>query len=229
MGCADPEPDSRVRVGHDSALNGGHALNRIWEKSEGGIGKGLLIFLLLVVALVIVLGVKVFSRAAPSIQFREPIKGIGQNTPMVVEVADGRHRLKHVAIVVHQGDHAFSVMESNLELPPWWKFWSGAGRKEAEFKTHVGRKQIPELQEGRATLHVTATNDSWGRFFRGGLSEVRLDLPVDFTPPEVQVLSFPHYVNLGGSELVVFAQPSPVISSARPTRRVRGSIEEKGA
>ena len=172
--------------------------------SEGGIGKGLLVFLLLVVALIIVLGVKVFSRAAPTIQLQDQVKGIGENTPLVIRVTDASHRLRHIEVTVQQGERTFGVMESNLDIPPWWKFWSSVGRKEAEFKTHVGRKQIAELQEGRATLHITATNDSWGRFFRGGLSEVRLDLPVDFTPPEVQVLSFPHYVNLGGSELVVF-------------------------
>ncbi|MGH9649414.1 MAG: M23 family metallopeptidase, partial [Terriglobales bacterium] len=51
---------------------------------------------------------------------------------------------------------------------------------------------------------ITAANDSWGRFFRGGRSELALELPVRFTPPQVQVLSFPHYVNQGGAELVVF-------------------------
>jgi len=171
---------------------------------NGHSGTRWLTIVLVVLTPLLLLGWKVLSQAAPSIQLAKPVKGIGQDSPLVIRVVDADHRLRRIEVTVRQGDRTFAAMESNLELPPWWKFWSGAGRKEAEFKTHVGRKQIAELQEGRATLHITATNDSWGRFFRGGLSEVRLDLPVDFTPPEVQVLSFPHYINLGGSELVVF-------------------------
>jgi murein DD-endopeptidase MepM/ murein hydrolase activator NlpD len=168
------------------------------------VGKGSIFLIIVLVVFCAILGWKVLSQAAPAIHLQKEIKGIGENTPLVVTVTDARHRLKHVEVVMRQGERTFTVMESTESTPAWWKFWSSAGRKEAEFRTHVGRKQVPELQEGRATLHITATNDSWGRFFRGGLSEVRLDLPVDFTPPQVQVLSFPHYVNLGGSELVVF-------------------------
>ncbi len=179
-------------------------MKRIRCRSEDGIGKGLLVFLLLVVALGIVLGVKVFSRAAPTIQLQGQVKGIGANTPLAISVSDARHRLKRVSVELSQEELAFTVMESNMEVPPWWKFWSGEGRREAKFETQVGRKQVSGLREGRATLRITATNDSWGRFFRGGASELWLDLPVNFTPPQVQVLSFPQYVNLGGSELVVF-------------------------
>ncbi|MBI1983804.1 MAG: hypothetical protein HYS61_06365, partial [Acidobacteria bacterium] len=171
---------------------------------NGHSGKRWLTIVLVVLTPLLLLGWKVLSQAAPSIQLAKPVKGIGQNTPLVIKVVDANHRLRRIEVTVRQGDRTFAVMESNLELPAWWKFWSRAGRKEAEFKTRVGREQFLALQEGRATLLITATNDSWGRFFRGGAAELRLDLPVDFTPPEVQVVSFPHYVNLGGSELVVF-------------------------
>jgi murein DD-endopeptidase MepM/ murein hydrolase activator NlpD len=179
-------------------------VRRLACEFETGIGRGSIILILVVLVLGVVLGVKVLSSAAPSIQLQGQVKGIGENTPLVIKVTDTDHRLRRIQVTLQQGERTFVVTESNLDTPPWWKFWSRAGRKEAELRTHVGRKQIPELQEGRATLRITATNDSWGRFFRGGMSEVHLDLPVDFTPPEVQVLSFPHYVNLGGSELVVF-------------------------
>ncbi len=154
--------------------------------------------------LIVVVGIKAFSRAAPSIEIRGQLRGIGQSTPVAFQVTDARHRIKRVEVELRQGGRNFLVMETTLPAPPWWKFWSRADQKTADFETHAGRKQVPELEEGRATLHITAINDSWGRFFRGGRSELWLDLPVRFTPPQVQVLSFPHYVNLGGSELVVF-------------------------
>jgi hypothetical protein len=63
---------------------------------------------------------------------------------------------------------------------------------------------IPALKEGRATVRITALNDSWGRFFRGGRSEVKLDLPVRFAPPVVEVLTTQHYINQGGCDMAVF-------------------------
>jgi murein DD-endopeptidase MepM/ murein hydrolase activator NlpD len=60
------------------------------------------------------------------------------------------------------------------------------------------------LKEGRATLRITAQNDSWGRFFRGGQGELVLDLPVRFMPPQVGVLTSQHYINQGGCDMVLF-------------------------
>jgi hypothetical protein len=68
----------------------------------------------------------------------------------------------------------------------------------------VGREVIPVLKEGRATVHITALNDSWGRFFRGGRSETVLDLPVRFAPPRVEVMTTQHYINQGGCDMAVF-------------------------
>ena len=68
----------------------------------------------------------------------------------------------------------------------------------------VGREVIPELKEGQATVRITATNDSWGRFFRGGRSETVFDLPVRFSAPQVAVLTTQHYINQGGCDMAVF-------------------------
>jgi murein DD-endopeptidase MepM/ murein hydrolase activator NlpD len=68
----------------------------------------------------------------------------------------------------------------------------------------VGRKPIPALQEGKATLEITALNNSWGWFFRGGRARLALDLPVRFVPPRVEVMTTQHYINQGGCDMVVF-------------------------
>jgi murein DD-endopeptidase MepM/ murein hydrolase activator NlpD len=170
-------------------------------------GKGI-IFLLLVLAGALGLTAwKMLDKSAPSIQLRGQLRGIGQSTPVEFDVGDPRHRVKAVELEIRQGGRAFPVpiVAATAEPPTtWWKFWAKRRESRITVQTRIGRKEIPELQEGRATLHITATNDSWGRFFRGGRSELTLDLPVRFTPPQVEVLSFPHYVNQGGSELVVF-------------------------
>ncbi len=165
-------------------------------------------FLVIVFLALLVLGWKVFSKQAPTIQLRGQLKGIGQSTPIQLEVSDFRHRIKSVKVEILQGGAAFQVPYHEVTFgegpPSWWKFWAKAKENSMSVAAVVGRKQLPELREGHATLHAVATNDSWGRFFRGGKSEFSLEVPVRFSPPQVEVMTPQHYVNQGGSELVVF-------------------------
>ncbi len=191
-------------------------MEKLREHWELGMGKGTFFFVLVLAGALGLLGWKVLDESAPSLQFSSRLKGIGQSTPLVIEVRDPRHTIKAVQMEVRQGQRVFSVpLEGGLEqssAPGGWKFWA-ATESRATYRGRVGQKEIPDLQEGRAILQITATNDSWGRFFRGGKSELTLDLPVRFTPPQVQVLSFPHYVNQGGSELVVFKVSAGAVES----------------
>jgi murein DD-endopeptidase MepM/ murein hydrolase activator NlpD len=184
---------------------------------EHGIGNGTL-FLFFVLFL-IVLGVawKVTDRAAPFIQLKERVKGIGQSTPIEIAVRDPQHRIKAVQVEVRQGERTFPVPLTGGELPAakpsWWKFWSRRVESAAVFKGRVGRRETPELQEGHATLFIAAVNDSWGRFFRGGRREVSLDLPVRFVPPSLEVLTARHYIRQGGCDMVLFKVSPGTIES----------------
>ena len=171
-------------------------------------GKASVFFLVILIALFVLLIVKITSTEAPTIQLQNQVKGLGQSTPVEFEVRDPEHGIKRAQVEVRQGDQVFSVpvtlVAQEEASSSWWKFWSRGGESKATYKARAGRREIPRLQEGRATLLIVATNDSWGRFFRGGRRELPLDLPVRLTPPQVQVLSFPHYINQGGAELIVF-------------------------
>lgn len=183
-------------------------MQKRFRVSGVGIGKAALFIFGVLFFVACVLAWKVSSRAAPTIQLKGELRAIGQSTPVIFEVRDARHRVKSVLVEIRQDDRSFTMPFSGMKLSGrasvGWKFWSRVGGDNWTCNARVGRKEIPDLREGRATLHITATNDSWGRFFRGGRSELWLDLPVRFVPPQVQVLTFQHYINQGGSELVVF-------------------------
>jgi murein DD-endopeptidase MepM/ murein hydrolase activator NlpD len=166
-------------------------------------GAGVLFLLVVFLLLFIVLAWKVAGRSAPTIQLQEEIKAIGQSTPVNFAVRDAEHYLKRIRVEVRQGDRSFVVLDRSLAAPRWWKFWSRAGQEQAEFQVRAGRQGIPELQEGRASLVIVATNDSWGRLFRGGRAEISLDVPVRLTPPSIEVLTRQHYVNQGGCDMVL--------------------------
>jgi len=165
------------------------------------------VFFLFVVAAIFV-GIiwKLASRQGPTILLPKPPKGLGQRTELVVDASDPKHNLKTLAVVVVQEGQV--VHQSNLVITArprrWWKFWSAGPMSATHWTVLVGREVIPSLKEGHATIRVTALNDSWGRFFRGGMSEMAIDLPVRFAPPQVAVLTTQHYINQGGCDMAVF-------------------------
>jgi murein DD-endopeptidase MepM/ murein hydrolase activator NlpD len=184
---------------------------------ETGVGKAV-VFLTVVLLLVIAgLALKVTNRESPSIDVQGAIRGIGVSTPLELRVHDPHYRLKSVVLEVRQGDRTFQVpMESSAWAVPavkWWKFWSGHVESSATFKASVGRKEIPDLKEGSATLIVTATNNSWGRFFRGGQSQLIKDLPVRFVPPRAEILTAQHYINQGGCDMALFKVSQGTVES----------------
>ena len=186
---------------------GGQALKHV-AQSDGGIGRGAVFGLTVLFLIVLALVLKISSTAAPAIEIEGKVKGIGLNTPIKLQVRDARHDIKTVVVEVRQNGKAFEVPVAGIALmlpqAPWWRFWSGRPESRWTATAEVGRKTIPELQEGRATLYIAAVNDSWGRFFRGGKSEVSMDLPVRFAPPQVEVLTAQHYINQGGCDMVLF-------------------------
>ncbi len=179
-------------------------MGKALRKSEVGVGRGVIFLAIVFLIVLIVLVWKISSRAAPTIQVQGEVKGLGMSTPVTFEVRDAGHHLKQVQVEVVQGGQTFVVLDSNLPTPSWWKFWSRAGTKQSTLTARAGRREIPNLQEGRATLVIAARNDSWGRFFRGGRTEIRQDLPVRFVPPQVEVLTSQHYINQGGCDMVLF-------------------------
>ena len=133
----------------------------------------------------------------------------------MVEARDSKHHVKWIALELIQDGHFLHRAETRpaFEPQPWWRFWSSRRGSDLTWTVPIGRKDIPDLKEGRAGLHIIAVNDSWGRFFRGGRSELRLDLPVRFAPPQIEVLTAQHYVNQGGCEMVLFRVSAGTVES----------------
>jgi murein DD-endopeptidase MepM/ murein hydrolase activator NlpD len=180
-------------------------------------GAGSIFLAVVLLCILVGLVLRISSTAAPQIQFERKPKGIGLNTSVIFEVRDAKHHVKAVHVQVEQGAKVYNVslQETNLAAPKpaWWKLWAKSPESRWMFTTQVGRKQVRDLEQGRATLHIIATNDSWGRFFRGGRADVSLDLPVRFAPPSIEVLTTQHYINQGGCDMVVFKVSSGTVDS----------------
>ncbi len=175
-----------------------------------------MIFLLVVLAAICtVLAFKVASRQGPTILLPKPLKGLGQRTELFVSAKDAKHNLKTLSVEVVQDGQVIHQSSLVISARPhrWWKFWSEGPVSATTWRVLVGHEVAPALKEGRATVRITARNDSWGRFFRGGQSQVALDLPVRYAAPEIEVLTSQHYINQGGCDMAVFKVSSGTTES----------------
>jgi hypothetical protein len=166
--------------------------------SGQGIAKGAVIALLIVVLIVIFAVAQVFRNPAPTIRPAEAIAGIGLSRTVKFTVHDPRYRITHVGVAVLQADRVFNAPVTVTETHEKSRGFT------AEAAAQVGRREMPQLEQGRATIQLSALNDSWGRFFRGGLRVIKINVPVRFMPPQIEVLTPQQYVNQGGCDMVIF-------------------------
>lgn len=60
------------------------------------------------------------------------------------------------------------------------------------------------LSDGKAVLRVAVRDRSWRNWWHGNLTELKREVLIDTKPPVLEVLTREHYVNQGGSGLVIY-------------------------
>ena len=172
-----------------------------------------LLGLILVLALVAG-GVFVYAGrlAGPTIEIARPTKYVGQSTPVDVAItAPGAH-LSNARIIFEQNGKQTTLF--SLAQPA-----SADVKQEGTDKMRVTRTvtrdQIPDLKSGPARILVTAERPVlYG--IRKTRSTATRDVQVRLERPAVSVLSTKHYINLGGSEMVVYrATPADIESGVQ--------------
>jgi len=69
------------------------------------------------------------------------------------------------------------------------------------------------IRNGPVTLSVTVRDASWHRFGHGNKAQFTREMTIDSKPPVVSVLSGQHYVNHGGTGLVVYSTDEELAKS----------------
>lgn len=172
-------------------------MNQSRDANERGVGRGALTAVIIIILILISLGYALSHNPAPEIQPVGAVTGIGLSRTVEFRVHDPNHRITRVSVEVGQNGRWFKA-------PGKVQPASGGRGSNVDVSAEVGRRGLPELRQGRATIRVQAHNNSWGRFFRGGLAVWSRSVPVRFMPPQVEVLTTQHYINLGGCDMVVF-------------------------
>jgi hypothetical protein len=157
----------------------------------------------------------------PPIEVRSPEKYVGISTPLEVRVAEPAATLARLEVVLEQGDQRMPVF--SMANPDAGGTIKPDGDGAVVVTREIGRQTFPDLKSGPAKIVVTAASPRV-RGIRTVESTASRDVEVRLERPRVSVLSSHHYVNLGGSEMIVYrVTPDDVESGV-----VVGDVEYPG-
>lgn len=134
----------------------------------------------------------------PVLDLDKTLSVIGIATPVQVHIT-ATHGIRHFSAVVEQGGHRYPLTESSKPS----KRFSFLRTKEppTEISFVAGKKTVPDIQDGKARLIVSATSND----LRAATVTETRELTVVTVPPSLSVDSAQHYINQGGAELVTFS------------------------
>jgi hypothetical protein len=143
----------------------------------------------------------------PAIEIGGPAL-IGQTGEVAVKVTAPGGELTGLSVKLVQGDSATAL----YDLTPETAARLTTLGDEVSFTAPAGKRVLPELKAGEARIDVTAVRPVLFGFRQAAATQTRT-VEVRLTPPQLAVLSQFHYVNHGGSEMVVYRVTPPDVES----------------
>jgi murein DD-endopeptidase MepM/ murein hydrolase activator NlpD len=150
--------------------------------------------------------------APPRLTINQPNRAVGQSGTLEVTAEAPNARFTALAVTLEQNGRSVPLFLLNGTQNATV---AQVDRNQLRISRPLGKQSVPELQSGTARVIVTATRPSFLNL-RQLTSSVSKDIQVRLEPPRIAVLSTHHYVNFGGSEMVVYrATPADVASGVR--------------
>jgi murein DD-endopeptidase MepM/ murein hydrolase activator NlpD len=190
-----------------------------------GMRKLRLILLLLVIAAAAVY-IGAGYAAGPTIMITSPEKFVGVSTPLDIVIDTPGGRLSSLSVVIEQNGQRMALVEASGATASQFSqqlHLTEVNPNRVSLTRRVGKDTVPGLTSGPARIVVTAARPVL-HDIRRVQTQVARDVSVRLEAPRVYVLSTHHYINVGGSEMIVYkVEPDDVDSGVRV-----GDIEYPG-
>jgi murein DD-endopeptidase MepM/ murein hydrolase activator NlpD len=134
------------------------------------------------------------------------VTAIGNSTPVQVRV-DNPHGIRRFTAIIEQNGARYTVVDLREEAHRLMFWRSHQGTQIRRFQ--AGKQQASALHDGKARLIVEAQSND----LRGRTDSVEAGVQIILEPPRVSADGAQHYINQGGSELVVFTPGGYVTDS----------------
>jgi murein DD-endopeptidase MepM/ murein hydrolase activator NlpD len=165
-------------------------------------------FLVVALAAIGILYVAAGRGGPPTITINKPDRAVGQSGVLEATVQAPAERLVALTIALEQNGRTTSLFTLGSPSAQVSPIDAGHVRVSRPF----GKQSVPELQSGPARIVVTATRQSFLKL-RSLSNSASKDVVVRLEPPRINVISTHHYVNHGGSEMVLYRVAPPDVAS----------------
>jgi hypothetical protein len=133
---------------------------------------------------------------------------LGQTGEIAVKVTAADGALTGLAVTLVQGDSTTPI----FNLSPETAAELSTAGDEVTLTRPAGKQALPGLKAGEAQVNVSASRPVLFGLRQATATATRT-LEVRLTPPQLAVLSQFHYINHGGSEMVVYRVTPPDVES----------------
>jgi murein DD-endopeptidase MepM/ murein hydrolase activator NlpD len=172
----------------------------------------LILFLILLIGGIVV-SWKRLEGSSPDVRFSSELKSLGRNPALTMEVQDAGSGIKNISATLKQKDQVIDLIDESYEGPSLLDVWKVGDRETKQFDLGKLMAEKYKVQEGPATLEISATDHSLRNFLRGNQTELQRSFTFDIYPPRLEVISGQHYINQGGSECVVYKVSPDAVTS----------------
>lgn len=124
-------------------------------------------------------------------------------------VVDMKSGVKKIRIQMQKDNKEIVLAEETYE-PAHWIF--GAGDRRVPFSIELDTKKMG-ISDGKALLVFTIWDQSWRNWWNGNKIHLEKEIFFDTKTPVISVLSGQHYINQGGSGLVIYRISEPCSQS----------------
>jgi len=139
--------------------------------------------------------------SSPEVLIKLESEDVGAR-PFDIEVSDSGKGLKNVTVLL-TGEHGESMLV-NKNYPE--------GVKGDKITVKLDPKKLG-IKGGAAELKVSAEDRSRLKIFSGNKTTINKKVNLDLVPPKLDVISTEHYINHGGSGLVVYKASPDTVNS----------------
>ena len=169
-----------------------------------------LVSLVLIVCLALAGAYVIAGRGAPPhLTIEKPDRFVGQAGALDVTADAPNARFTALTITLEQNGRSYPLFTLDGAQTATV---TRVDRNQLRVSRPIGKQSVPELQSGAARVVVTATRPALLNL-RTLTSTATKDFQVRLEPPRIAVVSSHHYVNHGGTEMVVYRATPPDIAS----------------
>ncbi len=151
----------------------------------------------------------VFEAEKPQIMLQPFPEYLSGNQTFTVKINDMKRGLKRLHVSLSQEGRDVTVLNKSFLFKG---FFNKGGTHEYVTDFSVDLSKL-NLSQGRVDLNVTVWDYSRRSGGDGNMSMVRHKMVVDTIPPAIRAVSRSHYINFGGTGLVVYQTSSDAVKS----------------